>query len=62
MYSFLVAILLLDAVILATAVLLQAGQGGGMAATFGGVSSACPVPSCGSWTTKVRSDCVVSAC
>src|SRR5207249_5295270 len=39
MYSFLVAILLLDAVILATAVLLQAGQGGGLATMGGGAGT-----------------------
>ena len=39
MYSFLVTILLLDAVILATAVLLQAGQGGGLATMGGGAGT-----------------------
>src|SRR2546430_12355117 len=36
MYGILVAILILDALILATAVLLQAGQGGGLAPIGGG--------------------------
>ena len=39
MYSFLLILLILDALILATAVLLQAGKGGGLAASFGGASS-----------------------
>ncbi|HYU28666.1 MAG TPA: preprotein translocase subunit SecG [Gemmatimonadales bacterium] len=39
MYTFLVTILLLDAVILATAVLLQAGQGGGLATMGGGAGT-----------------------
>ena len=39
MYGFLLAILLIDAVILAAAVLLQAGKGGGLAASFGGAGS-----------------------
>ncbi len=36
MYSVLLAILLLDALLLATAILLQAGQGGGLASLGGG--------------------------
>lgn len=39
MYTFLLIILILDALVLATAVLLQAGKGGGLAASFGGASS-----------------------
>jgi preprotein translocase subunit SecG len=39
MYRFLVAILVIDSLILATAVLLQAGKGGGLAASFGGAGS-----------------------
>lgn len=39
MYRFLVAVLLIDAVILGAAVLLQAGKGGGLAASFGGAGS-----------------------
>jgi preprotein translocase subunit SecG len=39
MYTFLVAILLLDALILTTAVLLQAGQGGGLATLGGGAGT-----------------------
>jgi preprotein translocase subunit SecG len=39
LYNILLAILFIDAVLLVTAILLQAGKGGGMAATFGGVSS-----------------------
>lgn len=38
-YNILIAILFVDAVLLVAAILLQAGKGGGMAATFGGVSS-----------------------
>jgi preprotein translocase subunit SecG len=38
-YSFLVVILILDALILAVAILLQAGKGGGLASSFGGTSS-----------------------
>src|SRR5256885_9183263 len=40
MYGILVAILILDALILATAVLLQAGQGGGLAPMGGGAGPA----------------------
>jgi preprotein translocase subunit SecG len=39
MTAFLVALLILDGVVLAVAVLLQAGQGGGLASTFGGAAS-----------------------
>jgi preprotein translocase subunit SecG len=39
MYSFLLVLLILDAIILAAAVLMQAGKGGGLAANFGGASS-----------------------
>src|SRR5881392_3974605 len=39
MYAFFVAILILDALILATAVLLQAGQGGGLASMGGGAGT-----------------------
>jgi preprotein translocase subunit SecG len=39
LYTFLLVLLVLDSLILIIAVLLQAGQGGGMAASFGGVSS-----------------------
>ena len=38
-YSFLLVLLVIDSVVLIAAVLLQAGQGGGVAASFGGVSS-----------------------
>jgi preprotein translocase subunit SecG len=39
MYTFLLIILILDAIVLGVAILLQAGKGGGMAASFGGASS-----------------------
>ena len=39
MYTFLLILLILDAVILGIAILLQSGKGGGMAASFGGASS-----------------------
>lgn len=39
MYTFLLVLLILDSFVLAIAVLLQAGKGGGLAATFGGASS-----------------------
>ncbi len=39
LYTILIAILFIDAVVLVAAILLQAGKGGGLAATFGGVSS-----------------------
>ena len=39
LYNVLLAILVLDAVILTVAILLQSGKGGGLAANFGGASS-----------------------
>src|ERR1700754_2588944 len=39
MYTFPLVLLIIDSLVLIVAVLLQAGQGGGMAASFGGVSS-----------------------
>jgi preprotein translocase subunit SecG len=39
MYTFFVAVLILDSLILATAVLLQAGQGGGLATLGGGAGT-----------------------
>jgi preprotein translocase subunit SecG len=39
MYTFLLVLLIIDAIVLAIAILLQAGKGGGMAASFGGASS-----------------------
>jgi preprotein translocase subunit SecG len=39
MYTFLVVVLIVDALILATAVLLQAGQGGGLATLGGGAGT-----------------------
>lgn len=39
LYTFLLVLLVIDSFVLMLAVLLQAGQGGGMAASFGGVSS-----------------------
>ena len=39
MYTFLLVLLILDALVLSVAILLQAGKGGGMAASFGGASS-----------------------
>src|ERR1700688_4116595 len=39
MYSVLLVVLLFDAVLLATAVLLQAGQGGGLASLGGGAGT-----------------------
>jgi preprotein translocase subunit SecG len=39
MYTFLLAILIFDALILGAAILLQSGKGGGLAASFGGASS-----------------------
>lgn len=39
MYTFLLTLLILDAIVLAIAVLLQSGKGGGLAASFGGASS-----------------------
>ena len=40
MYTFLLVLLIIDSIILVAAILLQAGKGGGLAASFGGVSSA----------------------
>ena len=39
MYTFLLIILILDSGVLIAAILLQSGKGGGVAASFGGVSS-----------------------
>lgn len=39
MYTFLLILLILDSAVLIAAVLLQSGKGGGIAASFGGVSS-----------------------
>jgi preprotein translocase subunit SecG len=39
LFNILIGILFLDAVLLVAAILLQAGKGGGLAASFGGVSS-----------------------
>src|ERR687895_2597061 len=39
MYTFLVILLVLASVLLVAVVLLQAGKGGGLAATFGGVGT-----------------------
>ena len=39
MYTLLLVLLVLDSIVLVTAILLQAGKGSGLAATFGGVSS-----------------------
>ena len=38
-YNILLGILVLDAIVLVVAILLQAGKGGGLAASFGGASS-----------------------
>ncbi len=40
LYTFLVILLILDSIILVTAILLQSGKGGGLAASFGGATSA----------------------
>ena len=40
MYNFLLVILILDALVLVAAVLMQSAKGGGLAASFGGVSTA----------------------
>ena len=40
MYTFLLIILILDALVLIASVLMQAAKGGGLAASFGGVSTA----------------------
>jgi preprotein translocase subunit SecG len=39
LYNILLVLLFIDAALLVTVILLQAGKGGGLAATFGGVSS-----------------------
>jgi preprotein translocase subunit SecG len=39
MYTFLLVLLVIDSVILLAAILLQAGKGGGLAASFGGMTS-----------------------
>jgi preprotein translocase subunit SecG len=39
MYTFLLVLLILDAIVLVAAILLQSGKGGGLAASFGGASS-----------------------
>lgn len=39
LYNFLLVVLIIDAVVLVTAILLQAGKGSGLAANFGGASS-----------------------
>lgn len=39
MYTFLIILLILDSFVLVTAILLQAGKGSGLAASFGGASS-----------------------
>jgi preprotein translocase subunit SecG len=39
LYGFLFTLLILDAIVLGAAILLQSGKGGGMAASFGGASS-----------------------
>ena len=39
MFTFLLVLLILDSIVLVTAILLQSGKGNGLAATFGGVSS-----------------------
>jgi len=39
LYNFLLVILVIDALVLVTAILLQAGKGSGLAANFGGASS-----------------------
>jgi preprotein translocase subunit SecG len=39
MFTFLLVLLIIDSIVLIAAILLQAGKGNGLAATFGGVSS-----------------------
>ena len=39
MFTFLLVLLIIDSIVLVTAILLQAGKGNGLAASFGGVSS-----------------------
>jgi preprotein translocase subunit SecG len=40
LYTFLVILLILDSIVLVAAILLQSGKGGGLAASFGGATSA----------------------
>lgn len=40
MYTFLLILLILDSLVLVIAILLQSGKGGGLAASFGGATSA----------------------
>ena len=40
MYAFLLVLLILDSLVLVAAILMQAAKGGGLAASFGGVSTA----------------------
>lgn len=40
MYTFLLVILIIDALVLVASILMQAAKGGGLAASFGGVSTA----------------------
>jgi len=40
MYTFLLVLLIIDALVLIAAILMQAAKGGGLAASFGGVSTA----------------------
>ena len=40
LYTFLLILLVLDSLVLVVAILLQAGKGGGLAASFGGATSA----------------------
>ncbi len=40
MFTLLLVLLILDSIVLVAAILLQAGKGGGLAASFGGVSTA----------------------
>ena len=39
MYTFLVILLIIDSIVLGVAILMQAGKGGGLAASFGGAGS-----------------------
>src|SRR4051812_38586698 len=39
LYTFLLVLLILDALVLVAAIMLQSGKGGGLAASFGGASS-----------------------
>jgi preprotein translocase subunit SecG len=40
LYTFLIILLILDSLVLVVAILLQSGKGGGLAASFGGATSA----------------------